>query len=49
MKYHLWQCIISGKESNSFEILEGKMPEKYEIPSRFHNIEFSLDNEDHST
>jgi arylsulfatase A-like enzyme len=49
MKYHLWQWIISGKESNSSEILEGKMPETYEIPSRFHNIEFSLDNEDNST
>ena len=40
---------FSGKESNSSEILEGKMPETYEIPSRFRNIEFSLDNEDPST
>ena len=49
MKYHLWQWIISEKESNSSEILEGKMPEEYEIPSRFQSIEFSLDNEDPST
>jgi len=49
MKYHLWQWIIFGKESNGSEILEGALPEKYEIPSNFHHIEFSLDNEDHST
>ena len=49
MKYHLWQWIISGKESNGSEILKGKMPDKYEIPSRFHDIEFSLDNAGSST
>ena len=49
MKYHLWEWIISGKESNVPEIFEGQMPEKHEIPSKFQNIEFSLDNEGHST
>ena len=49
MKYHLWQWIISGKESRGNEIFEGEIPEKYEIPSKFQNIEFSMDNEDHST
>ncbi|MEC9037480.1 MAG: sulfatase [Verrucomicrobiota bacterium] len=49
MKYHLWQWIISGKESRGNEIFEGEIPGKYEIPSKFQNIEFSMDNEDHST